>query len=139
MLQERCSVGAFVRLQILTDLCHRLGLAFAQLPADSLATGVHFGLGVMNLQQLADLKDILNKRGSFKQLWKSCITLHEVGHLVCEARQHIWKHKRKAGVQEFMKQFASAKRTQKFSGSRSEELTRKRRFCEFIAAYAKPS
>ena len=139
MLQERCSVGAFVRLQILTDLCHRLGPAFVQLPSGSLGTGVHFGLGVLNLRQLADLKDILNKRGNFRQLWKSCIALHEVGHLVCEARQHIWRHKRKAGVQAFMRQFSSAKRRQKLSGSRSEELSRKRRFCEIIAAYAKPS
>lgn len=136
LLRERCSAGAFVRLQILTDVCHRYGSALVQLPEKSLGTGVHFGLGVMDIRQLQQLKDILNRRKYFRRLWNSSIALHEVGHLVCEARQHVWSRKRKANIAKFMNGFASKKR--RSEGSR-EAQSEKRQCCQAIAEYAMQS
>ena len=133
LLKERCSAGAFVRLQILTDVCHRYGSSLVQLPEKSLGTGVHFGLGVMDIGQLKQLKDILNERKYFRRLWNSSIVLHEVGHLVCEARQHVWRHKRKAAVVELMNGFASQKRRSEGS---QEGRSEKRQCCKAIAEYA---
>ena len=120
LLKERCSVGAFVRLQILTDVCHQYGSSLVQLPEKSLGTGVHFGLGVMDIRQLQQLKVILNRRKYFRRLWTSSIALHEVGHLVCEARQNVWSRKRKANIAKFMNAFAHKKR--RSEGNHKHEL-----------------
>ncbi|CAE7337018.1 unnamed protein product [Symbiodinium natans] len=134
MLQERCSVGAFVRLQILTDVCHRLGCAWVDLPTSSLGTGVHFGGGVMGTDEIAKVRNILKGRRQFRRLWGSSISLPEVGHLICEARQHVWKNKRKASMMEFVDEFNLQSTTPK--KHRFHRLSRKRGFCSIIAKYA---
>ena len=68
LLKERCSAGAFVRLQILTDLFHKLGAAFVELPTRSLGTGVHCGSGIMDIAQLDKLRTELNGR-SFLEIY----------------------------------------------------------------------
>lgn len=87
----------------------------------------------MDIGQLKQLKDILNERKYFRRLWNSSIVLHEVGHLVCEARQHVWRHKRKAAVVELMNGFASQKRRSEGS---QEGRSEKRQCCKAIAEYA---
>ena len=84
MQKERCSAGAFARLQVLTDAFHRLGESLVELPEASLGSGVHAGSDVMNTQELEMLREELNSRRFFRKLWGSSITLPEMGHLVCE-------------------------------------------------------
>ena len=64
----------------------------------------------MDIRQLQQLKDILTRRKDFRRLWHSSIAVHEVGHLVCEARQHVWSHKRQANSAKFMNGFAFKRR-----------------------------
>ena len=96
LLKEHCSAVAYVRLQVLTDVCHRLGAAFVQLPTSSLGSGAHAGHAVMVAGQLQVLRALLNKRKFFRQLQQSFIAMHDCGHLMREARQHIWPLKPKS-------------------------------------------
>ena len=80
----------FTRLQILTDVALYLGGSFVEFPG-SVGQGVRSGDDIMGLRMMLQLKAILNDgRRYFLKIWKGSITDHEVGHLVCEARQHIW-------------------------------------------------
>ena len=135
MLTARCSVGAFVRLQILTDVCVRLGCAWVRLPTGTLGTGVHFGDGILTTDEIAEIQRILNARRHFRRIWGSAITLPETGHLVCEARQHVWKNKSSASMTSLMKDMMTWP-SMSNSSCKSQRLSRKRRLCESVADYA---
>ena len=123
-----------MRLQILTDLFHQLGAAFVQLPTKSLGTGVHCGSGIMDIAQLDKLRTELNGR-SFLRSMGSSIALHELGHLVCEARQHCWQHKHQAGIDHFMKMFETTTNGMK-SVNTSQSNSRKRSLAMQIVEHA---
>ena len=133
MLKERCSVGPFVRLQILTDLCHRLGAKWVELPVTSLGTGVKFGKGIMGVAEVAELRALLNQRRQFREIWGSAISLHETGHLVCETRQHVWQRMRASRLTNFIGEVLTAGITD--TENKFHKLERKRKFCDIIAEY----
>ena len=120
-------------MQILTGVAHYLGGSFVEF-SDSVGQGVHFGDDIMGFRMMLQSKATLNGRRCFIKIWKGSIADHEVGHLVCEARQHIWSRMRRAAFAKFVVDI-TAKRIEHKS-SRRERKARKRRFCETIAEYA---
>ena len=119
----------------MTDVAHRLGGSLVELDDGSLlGPGVHFGDGTITFQEMLRLKALLNGRRYFRQIWKGSIATHEVGHLVCEARQHIWSRMRWPTLQKLVGKITS--KHIKHTSSRRERQERKRRFCLTIAEHA---
>ena len=119
----------------MTDVAHRFGGSLVELDDGcSWGPGVRFGTGSVSFQEMSQLKALLNGRRYFRQIWKGSIAIHEIGHLVCEAHQHVWSRMRPATFQKFVGDITSKHIKHKLS--RRERQTRKRRFCTTIAEHA---